>query len=108
MVTRAPGAGDGTHDASGPGVASGPIEVPEPTPGDPAEVAVKAAVAEGLARLNRFLPVALEGKEEGVHRMRTAARRLRSALRAFGPLVVEEWSRGLQAELKWLAGALGA
>lgn len=40
--------------------------------------------------------------------MRTATRRLRSALRTFGPIVRAEWSLPLEHELKWLAQVLGA
>ena len=44
---------------------------------------------------------------EGVHRARVATRRLRSHLRTFGPLVDEEWSDRLRAELQWLGAELG-
>ena len=46
--------------------------------------------------------------EDSVHQMRVASRRLRSALRTLGPLVVPEWDERVRAELKWLGGALGA
>ena len=55
---------------------------------------------------------------EHVHQARVGARRLRSILRSFAPLVVtplgeaddrpETWFGELRDELKWLAGALGA
>ena len=43
-----------------------------------------------------------------VHRMRVATRRLRSALQTFSPVVDGDVARPLRAELKWLAGELGA
>lgn len=44
---------------------------------------------------------------EGVHRARVATRRLRSHLHTFRPLVDEEWSDRLRAELQWLGTELG-
>jgi CHAD domain-containing protein len=44
---------------------------------------------------------------EGVHQMRVGARRLRSDLRTFAPLVDKDWASVLSRELKWLADALG-
>ncbi|MDP3972523.1 MAG: CYTH and CHAD domain-containing protein [Candidatus Nanopelagicales bacterium] len=44
---------------------------------------------------------------DAVHQMRVSARRLRSALKAFGPLVDPEWADKLRAELGWAAGELG-
>jgi CHAD domain-containing protein len=51
-------------------------------------------------RVRRDLP-------DSVHQMRVAARRLRSGLRVFRPLVDEEWSRHLRDELGWAASELG-
>lgn len=45
---------------------------------------------------------------DAVHQFRVAARRLRSGLQAFAPLVDEAWARHLRAELGWIAGVLGA
>jgi len=42
-----------------------------------------------------------------VHQMRVGARRLRSDLRTFAPLVDEQWADSLVGELKWLGGVLG-
>lgn len=47
-------------------------------------------------------------RPDSVHRMRVATRRLRSALQTFKPVFEAEAVRPLRAELKWLAGALGA
>jgi CHAD domain-containing protein len=44
---------------------------------------------------------------DGVHQMRVATRRLRSALQTFGPLLDRTRTEPLRAELGWLAGLLG-
>jgi len=44
---------------------------------------------------------------DSVHQFRVAARRLRSVLQAFGPLVDEAWARPLRTELGWIANVLG-
>lgn len=50
----------------------------------------------------------LKGEDpEGVHQMRVALRRLRSALSLFRPFVPPEQHAWLVGEVKWLAGALG-
>ena len=51
-------------------------------------------------RVRRDLP-------DAVHQMRVAARRLRSGLKTFSPLVDREWADALRGELKWAAGELG-
>ena len=48
------------------------------------------------------------GLPDSVHQFRVAARRLRSGLQAFAPLVDDTWARQLRAELGWIAGVLGA
>lgn len=53
--------------------------------------------------------VALAGQEpEGIHQMRVALRRLRSALAVFQPLIPPEQYDHLVGEVRWLAGAFGA
>ncbi|GAA3390993.1 CYTH and CHAD domain-containing protein [Cryptosporangium minutisporangium] len=47
------------------------------------------------------------GEPDAVHQARVCCRRLRSDLRTFGPLVDREWAAPLDAELRWLAAALG-
>jgi inorganic triphosphatase YgiF len=68
-----------------------------------------AAVAEGcLAQIVENEPAASLGVDpEGVHQMRVGARRLRSALGFFGPVVPERTREALREELRWLAGELG-
>jgi CHAD domain-containing protein len=45
---------------------------------------------------------------DSIHKMRVATRRLRSALASYRPVVDREAGDVLRAELKWLAGELGA
>jgi CHAD domain-containing protein len=90
--------------------ASAPPDVVEPdnvSPWTPAEVAVRAALARGVQRLVANDAGTRLGNDESVHQMRVAARRLRSDLRTFAPLVDEAWARPLSGGLKWLAGTLG-
>ncbi len=55
------------------------------------------------------LATALDGREpEGVHQVRVALRRLRSALVAFRPLLGDAETDRLAGEARWLANALGA
>lgn len=87
-----------------------PCDVPEPVdvdPDDPAGAAVTAHLrrhARALllqdVRVRRDLP-------DSVHQMRVAARRLRSGLKVFEPLLDYDWAEELRAELGWIAGELG-
>ena len=91
--------------------AMAPPDVPAPgqvTPRDPAAEAVRAHLLTHTRRLllqdvrvRRDLP-------DAVHQMRVAARRLRSGLRTFRPLLDQEWAEALRSELAWVAGELGA
>ncbi|MGB2840021.1 MAG: CYTH and CHAD domain-containing protein [Actinomycetes bacterium] len=77
-----------------------------PRPKQPASEAVRhhvrtqvAAIVTQDQRLRRHLP-------DSVHQYRVAARRLRSVLQAFGPLVDDTWARALRTELGWIANVL--
>jgi CHAD domain-containing protein len=90
--------------------ATAPSDIPadgEIRPSDDAGAAVKAAVARGAKRLIANDPLTRMGEVEGLHQMRVAARRLRSDLQTFGPLIHPDWAEALRSELKWIAGALG-
>ncbi len=76
-------------------------------PGDPAGDVVVQALCKALSRIAAHEPEAKRGEPEGVHRLRSASRRLRSELRALKNLVDEQWRDELEIELKWLAGVLG-
>ena len=66
---------------------------------------VRAKIDEQVRALTEHEQVAREGVDpEGVHQMRVAVRRLRAAVKVSHLENAEQ----LQAELKWLGGALGA
>lgn len=82
------------------------VNLSAPPPAGPAGEAVAALLAKHVRRLllqdvrvRRDLP-------DSVHKMRVAARRLRSGLDVFKPLVDKRWARHLRRELKWIAGEL--
>ncbi len=83
------------------------VEVPRIRPRDPVGKAVLAALATALARIRTIEGDARRGDVDGIHRLRTTTRRLRSELRAFRDLLDPEWTGPIEAELKWLAGLLG-
>ena len=87
-----------------------PPDIPEPAwpgPHDPATEAVRAYLSVHARRLilqdvrvRRDLP-------DAVHQLRVAARRLRSGLRVFRPLIDRDWADRLRGELAWAASGLG-
>jgi CHAD domain-containing protein len=95
--------------------ALGPKATADPDPPPPSPVDVRAparlAVQAVLRRYVRIFmaqdPRVRRGEEDSVHQMRVAARRLRSALKTFRPLVDEAWAKSLRDELAWVADALG-
>lgn len=104
-----PGSGSRAVNALGPRAAAPPdVVLRGPVcPADPAAAAVRAHLALQVTRflmqdtrVRRDLP-------DSVHQMRVAARRLRSGLKVFGPLLDEEWALHLRTELGWAAGELG-
>jgi CHAD domain-containing protein len=95
--------------------ALGPQATAEPDPPRPADVhptdSARAGVEATLRRYVRtFMTNDLAVRREsadGVHQMRVAARRLRSALKTFRPLLDGDWANDLRDELKWVADSLG-
>jgi len=90
--------------------ANAPADVVPPkriSPKQPAGRAVRGSLASGTYRMIANDPGTRLGSEEAVHQMRVAARRMRSDLRTFHPLVDEAWARSLETELKWIADRLG-
>jgi CHAD domain-containing protein len=79
----------------------------ELSPLDPAARAVQAAIATGVQRVLMNDPTTRLGEVEPLHQMRVGARRLRSDLRLFAPLIDRGWADGLRTELRWLGQALG-
>lgn len=96
--------------ALGPGATDAPDIATPPKVGvhDPAADAIRAHLARHTAALVREDLNVRRGLPEGVHQMRVAARRLRSGIRVFGPLLDQEWSRATRDELGWIARELGA
>lgn len=69
---------------------------------------VRSAVAGSTIKLVSDDPIVRLGDDpEGVHRTRVAARRLRSDLRTFLPLLDRDWAEALRDELTWLGRLLG-
>jgi CHAD domain-containing protein len=95
--------------ALGPRAAYDPeIREPDPvSPKDPARAAVAAHLARHTIALRAADVMVRRDHEDGVHQIRVAARRLRSGLRVFRPLLDREWADDLRAELKWLASTMG-
>lgn len=91
--------------------ATDPPDVPTPRkvrPRDPAGDAIQNLVA---LHVNAFIQHDLRlrrGLPDGVHQLRVTARRLRSALKVFAPLLDVAWADQLRKELAWIAGELGA
>jgi CHAD domain-containing protein len=112
-VLEAHGAMPGS--TSKPGSALGPRakdapDVPESVPATPDDPAGDAVHAHLVTHVRRFLLQDMRVRRDlpdSVHQMRVAARRLRSGLRVYRPLVDEAWSRHLRDELGWAASELG-
>jgi CHAD domain-containing protein len=77
------------------------------SPGDPATAAVRPALVAALRRLLSFDPYARLGEPEGIHQLRVSARRLRSVLRTFTPIVHAEKTEPIIEDLRWLGQVLG-
>ena len=69
--------------------------------------AVQAHLQEQVAELVARDPHTRRDLPDGLHKMRVATRRLRSALTTFRPLLDRERTDPLRDELRWLAGVLG-
>jgi CHAD domain-containing protein len=69
---------------------------------------VGAHVREQVERLTEYDPRVRLDEPDAVHQMRVASRQLRSVLGAYHPLFDREVTDPIRAELKWLAGVLGA
>lgn len=105
-----PGSLSKAAQAMGPR-ASGPADVPEiPLPSDGAFAAdvVRSAMATHARQFLLSDVAVRRDLPDAVHHMRVAARRLRSVLRTFGPLLEPEWASMLRTELGWIASELGA
>ncbi len=80
---------------------------------EPPRSASAADVVLAYLRLQVYALTSLEpmmraDEADSVHKMRVAARRLRSTLRSFGTVIPRGDAAHLAGELKWLGGQLGA
>jgi CHAD domain-containing protein len=86
-----------------------PPEIPEPAkvrPKDPARLAIATHIATHARALRREDVLMRLDTEDAVHQLRVAARRLRSGLRTFRPLLDRDWAQHLRDELQWLGQSL--
>jgi CHAD domain-containing protein len=105
-----PGSTSKAASALGPR-ASAPPDIPPvvmPRERGLAADAIRSAIATHVRHL-LFADVAVRRDlPDSVHQMRVAARRLRSVLKTFAPLLDGDWASSLGDELAWLAAELGA
>lgn len=83
------------------------VATPNPDSARSAGEVVLAYLAAQAQRLRQYDPLVRRDAPDAVHQMRVAARRMRSALQAFGRVIDRDETRELLAELKWVAGELG-
>ena len=84
------------------------VEPDAPRPQDPAGAVVQAHLAKNVLTLLEMDRQVRLDEPDSVHQMRVAARRIRSGLKTFAPLVEESWATGIREEVAWIAGILGA
>ena len=82
--------------------------VPNVKPGDAVGQAVQAALEGRVARIGECDPDARRGDSEGIHRLRTSTRRLRSELRAFQDLVEPQVAIAARERAQVAGGPAGA
>lgn len=95
--------------AVGPRFLDPPEAAVAPLPDEPrAADVVTAAIRSAVGRILDHHAMAVLGNDpEGVHQMRVGARRLRSDLRTFRPLLDRAETDPLRPELRWLGTVLG-
>jgi CHAD domain-containing protein len=84
-----------------------PVDPPALTPDDRAAAVAGRVLATHLATLEREEAAARSGQVEGVHQLRVATRRLRSAVAAFAPVWSARDVHGVADDLKSLGRAIG-
>jgi CHAD domain-containing protein len=87
----------------GPG---GPVAAPEPTPDSTAGEVLVAYLAAHVAKLHHEDQRLRAGEHEGVHQIRVACRRMRSALATYRPVLDRAATDPVRDELRWLGGEL--
>ena len=88
-----------------------PADVVTPKIGKRATVAhlVRHCLAKSVTQLiDQHARVCVGDDPEALHQFRVAARRLRSDLRTFAPLLDREWTKWLRDELGWLGSEVGS
>jgi inorganic triphosphatase YgiF len=91
-------------DAAPPAVHAEPVTLhPDMT----VEAALQKIGRSCLAQLLRNEPAVLSAQPEGVHQMRVAVRRLRSAISSLKKILPQEDAQWVTDELRWLGGTLG-
>lgn len=83
------------------------VATPNPARARSAGAVVLAYLGAQAERLRENDPLVRRDAPDAVHQMRVAARRMRSALQAFGRVIERDQTRELTTELKWVAGELG-
>ena len=103
-----PGIRSKATEAIGPRGSGAPdVSVPPwPRAKDPASETIRCVLATNVQAFLLADVRVRRNLTDSVHQMRVAARTLRSALRTFAPLVDDEWSTTLRAELRSAAEAL--
>ena len=99
----------GYHLAEGGGAAPPAVHA-EPVilgPDMTVEAALQKIGRGCLAQLLRNEPAILSAQPEGVHQMRVAVRRLRSAISTLKQMLPQEDVQWVTEELRWLGGTLG-
>lgn len=81
--------------------------LPAPPPAAPGSARLEAAIREQQRRIAAAIAVLDRAGEEDVHGARVAARRLRSMLKTFRPLLDEAQARRYRAHLRAFARSLG-
>jgi len=80
---------------------------PAPPPSAPGSACLEAAIREQQQRIAAAMAALGSAGEDDVHGARVAARRLRSMLKTFGPLLDEPRARRYRAHLRTFARSLG-
>jgi CHAD domain-containing protein len=78
------------------------------SPDDPVGLATRAVLRFHAAAFTHEEPLARAGAVEPIHQLRVATRRLRAALRLFGPTLPAAAVAHAEGELAWMAGVIGA
>jgi CHAD domain-containing protein len=102
-TTSKAGAALGPRAAVPPDVA----EMPWPKAQAPAGDVVHAYLAQHTRRLLLADLMLRRDLPDAVHQMRVSARRLRSGLKVFAPLIDRSWATRIRDELGWMASGLG-